>query len=148
MNRGRPAEALELFRQALRSDPSLFAARLNEGIALLNTQRFDEARAVLLDATQRQPQSARAWYNLGILYRNIAQVDPAIDAFERVTRIDPNDADALYFLGQLHAQATRYDQGHPLVRALSRTGFPSPVRGVRVSRAYQLSGNDRPRASI
>src|SRR6476620_3933316 len=87
MNRGRPAEALELFRQAERSDPTLFAARLNEGIALLNTQRFDEARDVLLDATRRQTDSARAWYNLGILYRNLAQVEPSIDAFQRVTRI-------------------------------------------------------------
>ena len=105
MSRGRPAQALELFRQAWRGDPSLFAARLNEGIALLNVQRFDEAREVLMDATQRRPDSARAWYNLGILYRNLAQADPAIDAFENVTRIDSADADALYFLGQLHSQA-------------------------------------------
>src|SRR5262249_40280899 len=66
MNQGRAGEALELFRQAWQRDGSLFAARLNEGIALLNTQRFDEAREVLLDATRRQPNSARAWYNLGI----------------------------------------------------------------------------------
>ena len=95
MNRGRPAQALELFRQAQREDSSLFAPRLNEGIALLNNpQRSDEARAALLDATARQPESARAWYNLGILYRNLAEVDPAIEAFVRVTRIDSTDADA------------------------------------------------------
>src|SRR5580765_3822644 len=60
MNRGRGAQALELFRQAWQRDSSLFPARLNEGIALLNNQRFDEAKEVLLDATRRQPNSARA----------------------------------------------------------------------------------------
>jgi Flp pilus assembly protein TadD len=142
MNRGRPAQALELFREAVRNDPSLFAARLNEGIALLNAQRFDEARDVLLEATRRQPDSARAWYNLGILYRNLAQVDPAIEAFERVTRIDTADADALYFLGQLHMQATRFDQAIVWYeRGLALN--PSHLSAeFGLARAYQLAGND------
>jgi tetratricopeptide (TPR) repeat protein len=142
MNRGRPAQALELFRQAARNDPSLFAARLNEGIALLNAQRFDGAREVLLDAARRQPDSARAWYNLGILYRNLAQVDPAIDAFERVTRIDTADADALYFLGQLHMQATRFDQAIVWYeRGLALN--PSHLSAeFGLARAYQLAGNE------
>jgi tetratricopeptide (TPR) repeat protein len=115
---------------------------LNEGIALLNTQRFEEAREVLLDATQRQAGSARAWYNLGILYRNLAEVDRAIDAFERATRIDPGDADALYFLGQLHAQAGRFDQAilwYERCLALDSLHLSAEFG---LARAYQLSGND------
>jgi Flp pilus assembly protein TadD len=142
MNRGRPAQALELFRQATRTDPSLFAARLNEGIALLNAQRFEDARAVLLDATRRQPENARAWYNLGILYRNLGQVDPAIDAFERVTRIDSADADALYFLGQLHAQAGRYDQAILWYERCVTLDSLHLSAEFGLARAYQLSGND------
>ncbi|HET9215937.1 MAG TPA: tetratricopeptide repeat protein, partial [Terriglobia bacterium] len=142
MNRGRPAQALELFRQAQRGDSSLFAPRLNEGIALLNNQRSEEARAVLLDATTRQPESARAWYNLGILYRNLAQVDPAIEAFERVARIDSTDADAFYFLGQLHAQAQRYDQAIAwYMRCIALDAFHLSAE-FGLARAYQLSGND------
>ena len=142
MNRGRPAQALELFRQAARNDPSLFSARLNEGIALLNAQRFDEARDVLLDATRRQPDSARAWFNIGILYRNLAQMDPAIDAFERVTRIDPADADALYFLGQLHTQGARYDQAIVWFERCLALNSSHLSAEFGLARAYQLSGNN------
>ena len=142
MNRGRAAEALELFRQARQRDSSLFPARLNEGIALLNTQRFDEAREVLLDATRRQPNSVRAWYNLGILYRNTAQADTAIEAFQQATRIDPGDADALYFLGQLSAQLMRYDQAVAWYeRCLALDNFHVSAE-FGLARAYQLSGND------
>ena len=142
MNRGRPSQALELFRQAQREDSALFAPRLNEGIALLNNQRSEEARAVLLDATVRQPESARAWYNLGILYRNLAEVDPAIEAFERVARIDSTDADTFYFLGQLHAQAQRYDQAIVwYMRCIALDAFHLSAE-FGLARAYQLSGND------
>jgi tetratricopeptide (TPR) repeat protein len=142
MNRGRPNEALTLFRRAIRDDSSFFAARLNEGIALLNTQRFEDAREVLLDSTRREPTSARAWYNLGILYRNLAQVDPAIDAFEHVARIDPDDADALYFLGQLQAQASRFDLA---ITWYERCLALDPLHlsaEFGLARAYQLSGNE------
>src|SRR5438093_11231833 len=84
MNQARIAQALQTFRRAAAQDPSLFAARLNEGIALLNSQQLDQARDVLLDATRRQPQSARAWYNLGLTYRTLAQTASAIEAFEDV----------------------------------------------------------------
>src|SRR5215471_1611956 len=107
MNQARIAEALQTFRRAQMQDPSLFAARLNEGIALLNSQQVTEARDVLLDAKRRQPQSSRAWSNLVIAYRTLAQNAAAVDAFEQVSRIDPGDADTLYFLGQLHLQAQR-----------------------------------------
>ena len=141
MNQGRPADALDFFRQAWQRDSSLFAARLNEGIALLNIERFDEAREVLLDATRRQPDSARAWYNLGILYRNLSQVDSAIAAFEQAARIDPGDADTFYFLGQLHTQAARFDQAVAWYqRSLALDSLHLSAE-FGLARAYQLSGN-------
>src|SRR6185436_3500746 len=60
MNQARISEALQTFRRAEAQDTSLFAARLNEGIALLNSQQLAEARDVLLDATRRQADNARA----------------------------------------------------------------------------------------
>ncbi len=121
---------------------SLFAARLNEGIALLNSQQLGEARDVLLDATRRQPQSARAWYNLGIAYRTLAQNAAAVEAFEQVARIDPGDADTMYFLGQLHLQAQRYDQAIAAFEKCLALDSLHLSAEFGLSRAYLLSGND------
>ena len=142
MNQARVAEALQTFRRAAAQDPSLFAARLNEGIALLNSQQLGEARDVLLDATRRQPQSARAWYNLGIAYRTLAQNAAAVDAFEQVARIDPGDADTMYFLGQLHLQAQRYDQAIAAFEKCLALDSLHLSAEFGLSRAYLLSGND------
>src|SRR4030095_747236 len=142
MNQARIAEALQMFRRAEAQDPTLFAGRLNESIALLNSQQLAEARAVLLDATRRQPQSARAWYNLGIVYRTLAQTDAAIDAFEPVARLDAGDADTLYFLGQLHLQARRYDQAVAAFEKCLTLDSLHLSAEFGLARAYQLSGNE------
>ena len=42
-------------------------AKLNEGIALLNLQKIDEAKVLLEDALKQDPRNPYAWYNLGLV---------------------------------------------------------------------------------
>jgi Tfp pilus assembly protein PilF len=141
MSQGRITEALQSFRRAFASDPSLLAARLNEGIALLNGQKLMEARDVLLDATRREQGNARAWYNLGLTYRTVGQTEEAIAAFQQVNRIDPSDADTLYFLGQLHTDAKRYEQAIQMFTQCLALDPLHVSAEFGLARAYQFSGN-------
>jgi predicted Zn-dependent protease len=68
---GRPAEALESLRQAVRNAPDqpLIAALL--GHALISTEKpdnFEEAKRVLRAAISRDNSNPFAWYQLGIVY--------------------------------------------------------------------------------
>jgi predicted Zn-dependent protease len=68
---GRPAEALDSLRQAVRYAPDqpLIAALL--GHALISTERrdnFEEAKQVLRSAISRDNSNPFAWYQLGIVY--------------------------------------------------------------------------------
>ena len=68
---GRPAEALESLRQAVRHAPDqpLIAAQL--GHALISTEKpdhFEEAKKVLRAAIGRDNSNPFAWYQLGIVY--------------------------------------------------------------------------------
>ena len=58
MNQQLFEKGLKSFRQAAELDPTLTMARLNEGIALLNMQKIDEARVALED-TLKQDQRTR-----------------------------------------------------------------------------------------
>ena len=64
MNQQLFEKGLKSFQQAAEADPKLAIARLNEGIAYLNLQKVDEAKAALEDALKQDPKSPNAWYGL------------------------------------------------------------------------------------
>ncbi len=116
-------------------------ARLNHGVALLNLQKVDEAKALLEDAVKQDPKDPHAWYNLGLFYKNTSDTDAAVDAFSRVIEIDPNDADTWYFLGTVYAQPKQYPQA---IDAFEHALKLNPLHAsgeFGISRAYQQSGD-------
>ena len=114
-------------------------ARLNEGIALLNMQKIDEAKVVLEDALKQDPKNPNAWYNLGLLAKNTGDAQAAIEAFHHVIEIDPNDADTWYFLGTAYVQAKQFPQA---IDAFQHALQLNPLHASAefgLSRAYQQS---------
>src|ERR1700689_4608066 len=79
MNQQLFEKRLNDFREAERLDPKLAIARLNEGIALLNLQKIDEAKAALDEALKQDPKNPTVWYNLGLLAKNTGDAQAAID---------------------------------------------------------------------
>jgi len=55
----RETHNIAMMTEVIEENRSGVQKELNEGIALINAQRFDEAQEVLMDATRRQPDSAR-----------------------------------------------------------------------------------------
>ena len=67
MNQQLFEKGLKSFQQAAEADPKLAMARLNEGVAYLNLQKIDEAKAAFEEALKQDPKSPTAWYGLGML---------------------------------------------------------------------------------
>jgi hypothetical protein len=140
MNQQQFVRALKLFRQATALDPALKAARTNEGIALLNLQRFNLARLVLVAVVKADPNDAPAWYNLGLLYKNQGVAEKALESFERAAHLAPNDADVFYFLGLSQAQLNRQEQAIASFRhALELNPFHASAE-FGLARALQKTG--------
>src|SRR3979490_167253 len=78
MNQQLFEKGLKAFQRAAALDPKLAIARLNEGIAFLNLQKVDEAKAALEDALKQDSKNPNAWYNLGMLAKNIGDAHAAI----------------------------------------------------------------------
>src|SRR5438067_6701631 len=81
MNQQLFEKALNAFQQASKLDPKLVTARLNQAVALLNLQRVDEAKKLLLEVTQTNVKDPHAWYNLGLLNKNSGEPRAAVDDF-------------------------------------------------------------------
>ena len=132
---------MKSFQQAAEADPKLTIARLNEGVAYLNLQKVDEAKAAFEDALKQDPKSPNAWYGLGMLAKNTGDAAGASDAFKRVVEIDPNDADTWYFLGTAYVQAKQFPQA---IEAFQHALKLNPLHASAefgLSRAYQQSGD-------
>jgi Tfp pilus assembly protein PilF len=141
MNQQAFKKALGYFQQARAADPSLLAAKVNEGIALLNLQQTDPARQTLQEVVKANPRDARAWYNLGLLYRGDNQPKEALDAFQHSAALEPKDADSHYFLGTVYMQLQQYPQAiEEFKKTLQLDAFHASAE-FGLARAYQQSGN-------
>ncbi len=141
LNQQRFKQALDYFEKAATLNGGLAAARLNQGIALMHLQRYDESRALLLAVTEKQPRNARAWFNLGLLYKSRGEAEPALQAFERVARLDPDDPDTHYFRGLLHAQRQSYEAAIDAYQQALRLNPSHASAEFGLATAYQRTGD-------
>jgi tetratricopeptide (TPR) repeat protein len=141
MNQQLFEKGLKAFQDAAALDPKLEIAKLNQGIALLNLTRIDQAKPLLEEAVKRNPNDPHAWFNLGLLHKNSDNPEGTVEAFRHVTEIDPNDADSYYFLGAAYAQQKQYP---PAIDAFHHALKLNPLHASAefgLARAYQQSGD-------
>ncbi|MGA9885115.1 MAG: FG-GAP-like repeat-containing protein [Candidatus Acidiferrales bacterium] len=141
MNRQDERNALSEFEKAYSLDPALYAARLNQAIALLNLERFPPALAILEEAAVREPRNPRTWYNLGLIERSLGHTQISVQNFERVTALDPQDADTQYFLGQDYLSLNQYGKA---IAAFERALHLDPFHAsseFALAQAYERSGH-------
>ncbi|EKQ70481.1 cytochrome c biogenesis factor [Leptolyngbyaceae cyanobacterium JSC-12] len=74
---------------------------VQQGYALLNQGRVNEAIAVFQQGTRQFPRSVEAWLGLAIAYRRAGQDANAFQAYEQVLRLEPNNRLALSSIGLL-----------------------------------------------
>src|SRR5258708_6374068 len=81
MNQQQFARALNLFRRAAVLNPKLEIARINEGMALANLQKYNAAAKLLNTLGKKDPNNPHIWYTLGLVYKNQANSEKSRDAF-------------------------------------------------------------------
>ena len=113
MNRQQFEAALGKFTRACIMDPDSDVGCTNMGIALLNMQKFDDARTILKKSAQRHPRNPVPWFNLGLIEKAQGNADAAIVDFQKAAELDPDDADSQYFIGLMYAQAGKNDLAIP-----------------------------------
>ena len=91
---GRLNEALPLYEEATRRDPSLIAARLQHGSALRQAGQPDAARKLLTAALAAAPDRPTGWYELGLAHLQANDRPAATAAFEKALTLDADMAEA------------------------------------------------------
>ena len=110
MNRQQFEAALAKFTRACIMDPQSDVGCTNMGIALVNMQKFDQARDILEKSAQRHPRNPVPWFNLGLIEKAEGHPEAALVDFQKASQLDPDDADSQYFIGLMYAQMQKYDE--------------------------------------
>lgn len=114
---GNHEEALDLFTEAAKRNPSLFQAQFDWGLALLKLGRAKEAIVPLTDCLGIAPGSADGNAALGLAYVMTEQFDAAISPLESVHAARPADLRAQGLLSLAYLRNGSPQKALPLIRA-------------------------------
>ena len=93
-------EAVELFSQALRDDPSLVGAHLFRGVALFNLQKPDQALPSLERFYRLLPNDREVRFFLAGTYNALGNYSKAAEHYAGQLEITPERTELWYFLGE------------------------------------------------
>jgi tetratricopeptide (TPR) repeat protein len=134
-------KAAASFADALKKDPKLAQAAINEGIALLTLQKLDDAKNALRASLVLDPGNAQAWYNLGLAQHADNEVDAALASFQQATKFDSRDADSYYFEGVCFGELKEFDKEIDVLKqALSLAPLHASSE-FALARALQRTGH-------
>ena len=109
-HKGRTAEAMAHYLEAVRIDPDYPDVHNNLGLALVGPGRVEEAVAHYREALRARPKSVKDLNNMGLALVKMNKNAEAEDCFRQAVRLDSNCADAHYNLGIVLANAGRWDE--------------------------------------
>lgn len=88
-----PEEALRQFKLAVEANDTA-PMRLNYAAALLQAQRYDDARAQYEVLLKRTPDDPKILADAGVCYYLMGKYEKARDYMQRAVKIDPNYSEA------------------------------------------------------
>lgn len=128
--------ALSAFRRAIELAPAEAELHARLGVALLEAERFEEAKGPLEKAVALQPGRARAWLPLGLCRARLGDRPGALQAFRELLAQDPSPRDV-----QLAARAVA--RLHDPFR-----GFPAALQPDLEQAILWIERADAPRQAL
>jgi tetratricopeptide (TPR) repeat protein len=95
--------AIDRFRLALTANPQMLEARQGLGMALVQTEKWQEAIDVLSPLSNEQPQSFRVAYLLAIALQHAQRSPEAEQEARRALKLNPSSKEAAELLNRLLA---------------------------------------------
>jgi tetratricopeptide (TPR) repeat protein len=147
---GRPQDAITLYLQALKLNAGHWPARTNLVHALMATQQYIIARALLMELTGERPQDGQLRHQLGKVCFELHDLDAAIKHFQEAVALNPRDADSINWMGGIRQRMgdvegaqTAYAAAAEIQPLIKRPAAKSPAE-FRVLALYAPFGGNTP----
>jgi tetratricopeptide (TPR) repeat protein len=139
----RSAEAIPLLQKVVASDPGIYFAQLELGLAEANRKHYAEAVAPLEKATELMAESAIAQYELGIVLFETGNGKDAAIHLEKAAVLMPESADAHFSLGSVYARIDRVPDAIQQLHVALQIEPTHYRANLLMGRILSLQGNPR-----
>ncbi len=139
----RSAEAIPLLQKVVASDPGIYFAQLELGLAEANRKHYAEAVAPLEKATELMVESAIAQYELGIVLFETGNGKDAAIHLEKAAVLMPESADAHFSLGSVYARIDRVPDAIQQLHVALQIEPTHYRANLLMGRILSLQGNPR-----
>jgi tetratricopeptide (TPR) repeat protein len=117
---GQPDIAIPIAQDFLSQDSLDGEAMVILSEALIQSNRTDEARDLLKQASALAPEKTDSWLALARIWENLGESDQALSTLQKAQVALPDDAQILYALGKLYlAHGQSSEAAHTLKQALN-----------------------------
>ena len=134
--RGRSAEAIEAYKQAIRIKPDFAEAHCFLGIRYGMLGRNAEAIEAYKQAIRIKPDYPEAHYNLGVTHGELGRNAEAIEAYKQAIRIKPDYAQAHCNLGVKYGELGRHAEAVEAYKEAIRINPDHPNAHYNLGVAY------------
>ena len=128
MRLGRTDAAIAAYREALLRSPSQQAIRLNLGLALYKSARFDEAAAVFAEVVASQPMNLQARYLQADCLLRLGKPEAVVTALEPLAASRDSDRVLAYLLGMAYLRTNQPQRGQVLIDRILSKGDSAEAR--------------------
>lgn len=137
VERGDYQLAVRLLNMVVELAPDHGHAWNNLGWALLNLERFEEAKKALRKQIALEPEHEYAYGNLGLVLEQQGDTAKAMSAYRKALEIDPLAYEAHMGLGRLLSRRGRHDSALVHLRQSVRLGPEDPDVRAMLGYTYQ-----------
>jgi tetratricopeptide (TPR) repeat protein len=103
-------EALELYDQAIASNPHYADMWCDKGRALEKLERYEEALVAYDEAIRLSLEYSDAWYNKGSSLEKLQRYEEALSNYDQAIKLNPRHVDAWYNKGMVLGKLRRYKE--------------------------------------
>lgn len=140
MKRGRPADAVKSYEEALRLRPDLHDARRGLGMAFMKMNRHEAAEREFRNLVALRPRDAGAHYYLGVALYARGAHEEALASYREALRLQPGHAEARLAVVMALTDLGRSGEAIAALSETPRAGEPAWITLGRRARAAHVAG--------
>ncbi|HEV8383450.1 MAG TPA: tetratricopeptide repeat protein, partial [Candidatus Acidoferrales bacterium] len=137
---GKVASVLPLLEKVVATDPQIFIAQLQLGLAYSRQKNYPKAIAALRAATEIQPDTAMAHYELGLVLFRSGDLKTSAAHFEIAANLMPKWADTHFSLASVWARDNRVDDAIERLKLTLTLDAEHYQANLLLGRIYHLQG--------